>query len=301
MNVKNVRNGCRNGFYHLLTGFGIHIVTKREGRSCDWGTLWGFVLLSLRFVDTLGRRKMQTCCNVCQSCCFGFRCFFFLFRKPALARIQTRRGWLRKHHGRKVSFGVWFITSSVPFSRPSIVLERISAESLCKRTRVSRCKEKPFFVFLSEHSGLQVQAGWMFEIFPCRRRSLIKPRHPPPLATEGPPLSTPRWLSRWHEVHWYFVDLTVKQAARCSLFLPQCHLSPITWYYANSSPNGAPDISAVIPQIDSPRTCARWVVISGRNTGSFQTHCSVYPSLWDLNITRTRTHLPLKLRRIKII
>lgn len=37
----------------------------------------------------------------------------------------------------------------------------------------------------------------------------------------------------------------------CSLFLPQCHLSPITWRYANSFPAWAPDISAVTPQIDS--------------------------------------------------
>lgn len=42
----------------------------------------------------------------------------------------------------------------------------------------------------------------------------------------------------WHRVYSYFVYLTVTQAAHCSLFLPQWHLSPITLYYANSSMHG---------------------------------------------------------------
>lgn len=77
----------------------------------------------------------------------------------------------------------------------------------------------------------------------------------------------------------------------CSLFLPQCHLSPITRRYANSSASGAPGITAVIPQIDSSaKTCARWLVVPGRSSASFQSRCAVYPSLGGSNNARVCAH-----------
>lgn len=51
-----------------------------------------------------------------------------------------------------------------------------------------------------------------------------------------------------------------------------------------------PDISAVILQIDSSRTCAPWVVISCRNTGSFQTRWSVYASFQEFKHDTQASH-----------
>lgn len=42
------------------------------------------------------------------------------------------------------------------------------------------------------------------------------------------------WHTGWHKVDCHFVYLTVTLAVHCTFFLPECHLSTITLYYANS-------------------------------------------------------------------
>lgn len=84
---------------------------------------------------------------------------------------------------------------------------------------------------------LQVEAGFT-KYFHAELLVTIKLQQP----METSPPSQPCWLwcwhISWHRAHCYFVYLTVTQAAHCSLFLPQCHLSSITLYYANSSLHG---------------------------------------------------------------
>lgn len=71
-------------------------------------------------------------------------------------------------------------------------------------------------------------------MFPCRTRSKCSV----PAETPSCHSSADCWHIRWHKLHCYFAYLTVTPAAHCSLFLPHCHLSPITLYYANSFLNG---------------------------------------------------------------
>lgn len=108
------------------------------------------------------------------------------------------------------------------------------------------------------------------------------------------PLSQPHWLWCWHRVHCYFVYLTITQAAHCSLFLPLCHLSPITPYYANSSLHGY--CSARHQWCHS----SDWQLQNMSSMGChppahtpalFTLYCSVYASSWDVTmITQIDVH-----------
>lgn len=106
------------------------------------------------------------------------------------------------------------------------------------RASWERCLQWPD----SSHQG----AAGCFQVLPrCFSRqfnqTLDAPPRPRTAASSPPPSSSSSSLAL----------CSFDSQTGCSLFLPQCHLSPITWRYANSRPVGAPDISAVIPQIDS--------------------------------------------------
>lgn len=105
------------------------------------------------------------------------------------------------------------------------------------------------------------------------------------------------WHTGWNSVHFYFVYLTVTQPSQSSLFHPQCHFFSITLYYANSSLHGycsARHQCCHSSDWQLLNMCSRGCHLLQKH-GSFQKHCSVYASLWDLNITRS--HRPKFLPR----
>ncbi len=80
--------------------------------------------------------------------------------------------------------------------------------------------------------------GWIYSVFPHSTWGYNQTAAPHRDFLMSEPCWLWCWHASWHRVHCYFVYLTVAQAVHCSLFLPQCHLSPKTPYYANYSLHG---------------------------------------------------------------